>query len=135
MENQEANIIEAIKRSLVIKRIPDRTYITVVIINKLGKNVLRRVSCNGCYAFNGGYAYDQNADAYLIRCVADKHLGYVDLAYEIEVPNTANWSIRLPLPMDIIEEHLNASQRSVLDKVKSRYREDEYDLHIVQMRS
>jgi len=131
-EQQEQNKKEIVE-AMSVKAVPGRTHLIAVIIDiKGGQNAQRPVSCHRGKAFGRGYAYDQGKDAYLISCLSSSYLGYIDCAYQVEMPGTG-WRCDIPVPDSVVERMMPAALTQKLASIRNNYPSDRFDIQMVQM--
>jgi len=135
-DTRQKDIVD-IQESLEIQAIPGRTYLCVVVLDspKEGQRRMHKVRHVRCYhgsAFTQGYPYDQNSDSYLINCVEALHIGHISLAFQVAVPDT-EWKVTIPVPPSVVDRHLSDSQKAELKMIRDRYKDDRFQLKMVQM--
>ena len=138
-KHDEVSVAE-ITEALIVQTVVGRTYLSAVIKdngdpknNSPSKNRHRHLRCHHGVAFSQGYVYDQNSDSYVVQGVDIFDVGFVSVAYQIIMPNTGGWCVRLPLPPSVIDRHLSSKQKRDLKTLREHYSPDRYSIEIFQM--
>lgn len=122
-----------VKDNLEINISDERTYIIVVAVHKeRSRNTISRISCKKGLPI-GGHLYDLKSDSYHIECKDYLHLGFAPLSFIAKMKENEHWSMRVPMPENVIKKHLTSLQKKELKNFKAHFRVEEYDLRYIQM--
>lgn len=127
------DVLKEIRESLVLEPDAGRLSLALVVKNQANPKLNKQMAipCHG-YAI-AGYPRDVSADTYLVDCVYWVDFGTVPWLIKLQVPGSAGWSTRMPLPRTIIEKFLGAIQKRQLKLIRSKFPEPEFSIEFVQM--
>lgn len=122
------------RESIDVARVATRTLVSAVVIDtKVDEcNIPMALKCYGGVAF-GGYPYDQNQDAYIVRCVDCVQIGGFSFGFRYTMKGIGDWKQNVPIPGKILLRHMSPAQRAILQQFKERYPEPKYRIEFVQM--
>ncbi len=129
----DMEMFDTVRDAFRIKRVPERTLINVVIVDRTGEqNSVVGIRCYGGVAF-GGYAKDCSADAYLVECAQTVQFGSVPFSLKLTMPKCGSWSVEIPIPERVLVKSFSPAQRKMLAELREKFPKDRYDIHYLQM--
>jgi hypothetical protein len=129
----EEEDISDIKDSLEILQSTDRTLVFLIAIDKNDeRNSFAAIKCNGSTTF-GGYAYDRSRDSYIVRCSGFLQVGQIPFSYVMSMKNVGNWSVKVPIPQNVLEKYLTPEQRKIITSYKDQFPEHRFKHEYIQM--
>lgn len=121
-----------IKSKLKIVKTKERTFIVAMAVHKNpDKNFMEKIPLNYGEPIGGFLMNDVNK-CYYMNCANYVFLGYVPLAYRLEMPGVEHWNPRIPLPEQVICEYLNETRLEELNSFKESFNGD-YTIQFMQL--
>lgn len=115
--------------------VPDEKTIVVLVVvdtEEPGNNKQQHIACQDGTGFCG-YVRDLSKDSYIADCVDFLTLGNVHVSYRLTMPNTAGWTMRVPIPPVVLERLLSPYYKRALKEARVKYPAPRFEHHYMQM--
>jgi len=111
----------------------DPSYIVMLSISERDDdNVIRRLAAKRGVPLVP-YAYNAVGEYYNIRCVEFMSLGTVPVGFQLTLPGTPLWKVRVPMPEEVLERFLTTEQKLEAAQFKAGSKEANLRVEYLQM--
>lgn len=118
---------------LKLQLISDASYVVMLSISERDdENIIRRLAAKRGVPLVP-YAYNAVGEYYNVRCVEFMFLGLVPVGFQLTLPGTPLWKVRVPMPEEVLDRFLSGEQKLEVASFKAVAKEANLRVEYLQM--